>query len=227
MENSKSRRIYINSLKMTDSELLEDLREFLIKNNSFTSIAYRKLKFINFATLKKRFKIHGWKNFIDLLSLEKEYEQALIKSKLEKNKTLKRIVVEENPEELLKLYKSFSNSIGVTNGASMSELKKYGFKYSEKVLLKRFGSWKNLKLSAGYEFKMNVRYSKDEIIESMLKARKKYGRRLSQNEIIGEKTLPALDTIFNCFQCSKISLIWDELEKNLKKTSVIKKRYSF
>ncbi|MGL6120950.1 MAG: hypothetical protein ACRC0V_10630, partial [Fusobacteriaceae bacterium] len=100
------------------------------------------------------------------------------------------------------------------------------FKYSEKVLLRRFGNWKEFKEIAGYTFNLGSRYSKYEVIESLLLARKKLGRRLSQKELNNNPDLPSLETVLKFFKTTKISAVWDELEIGIEKTSTEGKRYS-
>ncbi|MGL5545234.1 MAG: homing endonuclease associated repeat-containing protein, partial [Cetobacterium sp.] len=138
----------------------------------------------------------------------------------------KRQVVTESNEELISLYKSFSEKIGATNGASMSELKKYGFKYSSTVFLRRFGNWKNVKELSGFTFKLGSIYSKENIVRTLLLARTEKGRRLSQREINENRELPCLETIFKFFKTTKISKVWDELEQNIEKTTAERKIYS-
>ena len=142
------------------------------------------------------------------------------------NGNSKRQVVVESNEELISLYKSFSEKIKATNGASMSELKKYGFKYSSTVLLRRFGNWKTVKELSGFTFKLGSLYSKEDIIKALLLARTEKGRRLSQSEINKNKELPSLETILKFFKTTKISKVWDELEQNLEKTTTEGKIYS-
>ncbi|MGL6132476.1 MAG: hypothetical protein ACRCZ9_12760 [Fusobacteriaceae bacterium] len=108
----------------------------------------------------------------------------------------------------------------------MYELKKYGFKYSSTVLLSRFGSWKDLKEAAGYTFNLGSLYSKDEIIKLLLDARTIKGRRLSQKELNSDPNLPVLQTVLKFFKTTKLSVVWDELERGLEKTSTEGKQYS-
>lgn len=172
-------------LKLEDQELLKIIKKVMIENKTFTSVTYKKIKFIPFPTLKRRFKdIEVWQDLINYLHLNKEYQIAIMKAK-------KKIItpafiknsVKESNKELLEMYKEFSEKIGAYNGASMLQLKKHGFKYSETVLLRRFGSWKNVKEACGYTFNLGTMYSKEEIIKLLMVAREKYGRRLSQKEI--------------------------------------------
>lgn len=220
-----SHKAYLN---LEDQELLKIIRKVMLENKAFTSVAYKKVKFIPFPTLKRRFKdIEVWQDLINYLHLNREYQRATMKAKKEiiTPAFIKNSVKESN-EELLEMYKEFSEKIGAHNGASMSQLKRYGFKYSETVLLRRFGSWKNVKELCGYSFNLGTMYSKDEIITLLMDARKKYGRRLSQKEINKDQTLPVLETILKFFKTTKISEVWDELEKGMEKTSTEGKSYS-
>lgn len=215
-------------LKLEDQELLKIIKKIMIENKAFTSVAYKKIKFIPFPTLKRRFKdIEVWQDLINYLHLNKEYQKATMKAKKRTvTSAFIRNSVKESNEELLEMYKEFSKGIGAYNGASMSQLKRYGFKYSETVLLRRFGSWKNVKESCGYSFNLGTLYSKDEIINLLMDARKKYGRRLSQKEINKDRTLPVLETILKFFKTTKISEVWDELEKGMEKTTTEGKSYT-
>lgn len=215
-------------LKLEDKELLKVIRKVMVESKAFTSVSYKKAKFIPFPTLKRRFKdIEIWQDLINYLHLNKEYQIATMKAK-------KKIItpafiknsVKESNEELLEMYKEFSERIGAYNGASMLQLKKYGFKYSETVLLRRFGSWKNVKESCGYTFNLGTMYSKEEIVKLLMVAREKYGRRLSQKEINQNPDLPTLETILKFFKTTKISSIWDELEKGMEKTTTDGKTYT-
>lgn len=224
----KKRTSHKSYLKLEDQELLKIIKKIMIENKAFTSVAYKEIKFIPFPTLKRRFKdIEVWQDLINYLHLNKEYQRATMKAK-------KKIItpafiknsVSETNEELLEMYKEFSEKIGAHNGASMIQLKRYGFKYSETVLLRRFGSWKNVKELCGYTFNLGTMYSKEEIVKLLMEAREKYGRRLSQKEINKDPNLPTLETVLKFFKTTKISSIWDELEKNLEKTSTEGKIYT-
>lgn len=137
-----------------------------------------------------------------------------------------RIIVKESKEELLEMYKKFSEKIGAENGASMNQLKKYGFKYSETVLLRRFGSWKNVKELCGYTFRLGNMYTKEEITQLLMKEREKMGRRLSQKEINKNPELPVLETVLKAFKTTKISEVWDKLEEGMEKTTTEGKHYT-
>ncbi|MGL5049006.1 MAG: hypothetical protein ACRC6E_00030, partial [Fusobacteriaceae bacterium] len=127
---------------------------------------------------------------------------------------------------LIAMYRSFSEKIEAYNGASMFQLKKHGFKYSESVLLRRLGSWKEVKTAAGYTFNLGSLYSKDDVTKLLLNAREIKGRRLSQNELNSDPNLPVLETVLKFFKTTKISVVWDELERGLEKTSTEGKHYS-
>lgn len=215
-------------LKLEDKELLKVIRKIMLENRSFTSVAYKKVRFIPFSTLKRRFKdIEVWQDLINYLHLNKEYQIATMKAK-------KKIIspsfiknsVKESNEELLELYKEFSEKIGAYNGASMAQLKRYGFKYSETVFLRRFGSWKNVKELCGYTFNLGTMYSKEEITKLLMRARETYGRRLSQREINKDSNLPTLETVLKFFKTTKISQVWNELEKDKEKTTTEGRTYT-
>lgn len=224
----KKRTSHKEYLKLDNKELLKIIKKIMVDSEAFSSVAYKKVKFIPFSTLKRRFKdIETWQDLINYLHLNKEYQRATMKAK-KKILTpafIKNSVIETN-EELLNLYKEFSEKIGAYNGASMVQLKKYGFKYSETVLLRRFGSWKNVKELCGYTFNLGTMYSKEEIVKLLMDARKEYGRRLSQKEINKDANLPALETILKFFKTTKISEVWDELEKGKEKTTTEGKTYT-
>ncbi|MGL6168773.1 MAG: homing endonuclease associated repeat-containing protein, partial [Fusobacteriaceae bacterium] len=150
----------------------------------------------------------------------------MVKCNPKKIKKNKKVIVTETNEELLAMYKSFSEKIKAYNGASIIQLKKHGFKYSKSVLLRRFGSWKEVKEAAGYTFNLGSLYSKDDVAKLLLNARAIKGRRLSQNELNGDSNLPVLETVLKFFKTTKISAVWDELELGLEKTSTEGKRYS-
>ena len=215
-------------LKLEDQELLKIIKKVMIENKAFTSVAYKKVKFIPFPTLKRRFKdIEVWQDLINYLHLNKEYQIATMKAnkKIITPAFIKNSVKESN-KELLEMYKEFSERIGAYNGASMLQLKKHGFKYSETVLLRRFGSWKNVKEACGYTFNLGTMYSKEEIVKLLMAAREKYGRRLSQKEINQNPDLPVLETVLKFFKTTKISSIWDELERDMEKTTTDGKTYT-
>lgn len=219
----KKRKSNKELLKESDEKILQAIKEFIEKNSCYTLRSYRSLKFITFPTIKTRFGFKIWEELIVSLDLEEEYKKALTREKKEKEEAkFKKNIVTESNEELLEKYKKFSESIGAVNGASLSQLKKYNFEYSNTVYTRRFGTWQNLKKLCGYEQKLGSFYTKEEIVKSLLAAREKVGRRLSQSEINKDSTLPVLDTILKYFKTTKLSEVWDELEKGKEKTSTEK-----
>lgn len=219
----KKRKSNKELLKESDEKVLQAIKEFIEKNSCYTLRSYRNLKFITFPTIKARFGFKIWEELIISLNLEDEYKKALKREKKEKEEAkFKKNIVTESNEELLEKYKKFSESIGAVNGASLSQLKKYNFEYSNTVYTRRFGTWQNLKKLCGYEQKLGSFYTKEEIVKSLLAAREKVGRRLSQSEINKDSTLPVLDTILKYFKTTKLSEVWDELEKGKEKTSTEK-----
>lgn len=219
----QSRQSFKEILNKSDKELLDVIKDFMIKNNIYTSKSYRYAKFITFATLQKRFKLKTWEELIELLNLTSEHKEAVKRrKKVIVASSFEKVVVTESNEELLKMYKEFSERIGAINGASMKQLKTHGFKYSEIVLLRRFGSWKNVKELCGYTFNQGAVYSREKVTKLLMIAREKYGRRLSQNEINKDPNLPVLETVLKVFKTTKISEVWDELEREVEKTTTQK-----
>ncbi|MGL4999286.1 MAG: homing endonuclease associated repeat-containing protein [Cetobacterium sp.] len=221
------RNSYKELLSLEKRELLSNIKDFMLENGCFTSTAYKKKKYVTFITLKRKLDLKNWQDLIHHLNLKDEYTKAAKRSKKQviTSKIPKNVVTEKN-EELLEMYRSFSEKIGAVNGASMQQLKKHGFKYSSTVLLLRFGSWKDLKEAAGYTFNLGSRYSKDEVTKLLLNARAIKGRRLSQKELNSDPNLPVLETVLKFFKTTKISLVWDELERGLEKTTTSRKQYS-
>ncbi|MGL6113448.1 MAG: homing endonuclease associated repeat-containing protein [Cetobacterium sp.] len=132
--------------------------------------------------------------------------------------------VTETNEELIEMYKKYSEKLGKIRGASIEDLKKSKEIYSYSVFVKRFGSWIEFKKLCGYEVSGRNLYTKEEIISLLSGKLKIKGRRLSQNEINKDGDLPALETILKAFKTTKISVVWDEIEG--KNKTVIGKVYS-
>ena len=219
----QSRQSFKEILNKSDKELLDVIKDFMIKNNVYTSKSYRYAKFITFVTLQKRFELKTWEELIELLKLTSEHKEAVKRrKKVIVASSFEKVVVTESNEELLNMYKEFSERIGAINGASMKQLKTYGFKYSETVLLRRFGSWKNVKELCDYTFNQGPMYSREKVTKLLMMAREKYGRRLSQNEINKDPDLPVLETVLKVFKTTKISEVWDELEREVEKTTTQK-----
>ncbi|MEG2352942.1 MAG: hypothetical protein RSB33_06560 [Cetobacterium sp.] len=219
----QSRQSFKEILNKSDRELLDIIKDFMIKNNIYTSKSYRYAKFITFPTIKRRFKLKTWDELMNLLELSSEHKEAVKRhKKVIIPPSFEKVVVTESNDELLEMYKEFSEKIGATNGASMKQLKTHGFKYSETVLLRRFGNWKTVKERCGYSFRLGPKYTLEEIQRILLEERNKFGRRLSQREITNNPNLPALETIFKVFKTSSISKIWDELERGMEKTTTEK-----
>ncbi|MDR2880134.1 MAG: hypothetical protein LBV03_09490 [Fusobacteriales bacterium] len=117
-------------------------------------------------------------------------------------------------DELIELYKGFSRKIGkIENGATLRDLKNYGFPYSKSVISNRFTSINNLRKLSGFNITKEVipKYNKQGLIIMLYKNYKKYGRKLSQTEIDKEETLPSPSTIFYYFQTTKITEVWNEV----------------
>lgn len=122
--------------------------------------------------------------------------------------------VEHTNEELIKLYREISLKTGKeVYGATFSDLKENGFPYSRSVLSSRFTDMNNLRRLAGFEIKTErvTKYSKQKLKNMLFMNYKKYGRRLTQTEIKMDKDLPNPSIIFNYFQTTEITKVWNEV----------------
>ena len=126
--------------------------------------------------------------------------------------------VEHSNEELIKLYREISLKIGKeVYGATFSDLKENGFPYSRSVLSSRFTDMNSLRRLAGFEIKTEriTKYSKQKLKNMLFMNYKKYGRRLTQTEIKDHKELPNPSIIFNYFQTTEITKVWNEVLENI------------
>ena len=75
----------------------------------------------------------------------------------------------------------------------------------------------NLRRLAGFDIKTErvTKYTKQKLMSTLYSSYRKYGRRLTQTEIKDDKNLPNPSIIFNYFQTTEITKVWDEvLKKN-------------
>lgn len=125
-------------------------------------------------------------------------------------------------EELIKMYRDFSDYIGNNEGASGNEMSGGAVKYgipSMNYYNKRFSTIHNLKLKAGYiPRESQSKYSRQYIIDRLYKAYRKYGRPLTKDELKREKGLPSHSTISNYIHQTSIKKIWEIVlsEKGIK-----------
>ena len=145
----------------------------------------------------------SWTEFLELM---KEKEEHIFRMSQMKH----------TDEELIEMYRNFSIEIGEeVYGAARKDLEDYGFPYSSGTLYSRFISPNKLRELAGFEVKRRseLRHTKQELKTMLYEEYKKYGRQLSQTEIMKNSNLPSVATILRYFQTSKISEVWGEVLK--------------
>ena len=183
----------------TNDELSDMLKRLAIKLNKTPSVEDVLTEYNNIIdTLKERF--GSYNNAIKLAKLQVNISQTIIK---------------ETNEELLQIYKNFCNKIGKV--ASAKDLNNDKEVYNSGVFIIRFGSMQELQQLAGLTPNFNAnksRYNKVLITEMLIKAYKKYGRKLTTKEIKHNKELPDLNTILKYFKTTKISVVWLEIMRN-------------
>ncbi len=124
------------------------------------------------------------------------------------NKTL------NSKDDIIAEYKKYSEKIGAINGATIKELN--GSRINPNCIRLRFGGINGLRRIAGYNYKNEyMKFSKKEIIEMLKEKHLKNGRRLTSEEIREDKNLPGITTICSYFLTTKISEVWEEVEKHL------------
>ena len=184
----------------TNGKIIKEYYRIKEKYDVITSDIMKKETGICIDSIRSRF--GSWNKFLIFLG-----EQPVRK--------LKR--VNHTNEELIKLYKEISLKTGKEiYGATFSDLKENGFPYSRSVLSSRFTDMNNLRKLAGFEIKTEriTKYSKQKLTNMLFVNYKKYGRRLTQTEIKEDKNLPNPSIIFNYFQTTEITKVWNEvLEK--------------
>lgn len=123
-------------------------------------------------------------------------------------------IVTETDEELLDMYIRFSENLG--RPATSKELDASDEIYNADVFVLRFGGMNELKRLCGYHeyvTKSRKRYSKQEIKLKLIRYYKENGnKRLTNNEL--NKLIP-LSTVKRYFQTTKISVVWEIIEKEL------------
>ncbi|MGL6024257.1 MAG: homing endonuclease associated repeat-containing protein [Cetobacterium sp.] len=228
-EKLEKRKKVKGYLELTPNKFKEFIRNIIMENKAFTAGLYRRLNFIVLPRLYKKLGVKNWQETVEVLGIFEEYTETMNsyrKSDKPYREVIPRVRVTESKEELIAMYRSFSEKIGAKNGATAKQLKKDGFKYSETVFLRRFGGWKEFKEIAGYDCHLRSFYTKEEIVKNLLEARAQIGRRLSQKEIKEHPNLPSLDTVLKFFKTTSISKVWDELEIGLDKTSTEGRTYT-
>lgn len=187
------RKVYVYK----NEELIEKYLSIKFKYKKVTSLIMLEETGIHPETIRNHF--GSWNKFLKLLKEENVHELTK---------------VTHTNEELIKMYREFSIKTGNSEyGASVRELKKCGFPYSRSVLSSRFTNMSKLKELAGFRVKREVipKYTKIELKSMLYNEYKKCGRKLTQAEIAENENLPHPTSVFNHFQTTKISEVWQEI----------------
>lgn len=170
---------------------IEKFQKFLKETNKRLSVATFKAKGLG-----------SWNEFLKSCGLEIF-------------KTPKKII--DSKEEIRKKYIEFSEKIGEINGATYEQLKQSEIQSSAIKL--RFNSLNILRKECGYISKngRELKYTKEELKEILKLKYKEYGRRLKQEEIRHDADIPSVTIFCSYFRTTKMSEVWDEIERELKK----------
>lgn len=137
----------------------------------------------------------SWNNFREELGYER----------------IEKLTVTSN-EDLKRLYIEVSFKIGRENGA-------YGREFTELTgfsegTLNRFGGINSLRKECGFKVReKRSKYSRKSIETQLIKAWKKIKRRPKSYEIEADKSLPSVSTCTRYFKTTKMSEVWEEIEK--------------
>ena len=143
------------------------------------------------------------------------YDEAIKKINCELTCKKSPVRICENKDELLKKYIQFSDKL--VKPASYRELEDSNEIYNANIFRIRFGGMKGLKKEAGFQINdnNNNKYTKEEIKEILKKLYIENNGRLKVKELCNNKELPVLATILTYFKTTKISDVWNEIEKEL------------
>ncbi len=181
-------------VKVTEKQILDQLKEFYIKNSGISVKSFDQDKSVCGTTTVRKY-FGSWNN-------------ALIKAGL-REKTVK---IEYSDEELIEIYRDFSINIGRTNGATHRELRELNFPCPYSLLCLRFTTLNNVRKLAGFKPKyIRKSYTKDEIVLLLYKEYKKRKRILLKREIEALEDFPSITTIFRNFKTIKIEEVWEEI----------------
>ena len=167
-----------------------------------TSNLMKKETGINVDSIRNRF--GSWNKFLIFLG-EKPIRE------------LKRVTYTN--EDIINFYKKISIKVGKeVYGASYTDLKNHGFPYSRSVLGTRFTNMNNIRRQAGFQIRDDpaTKYTKEYLTGILLTYYNKYGRRLTQTEILKNKELPNPTVFFNYFQKTEIRKVWDKVLQTYK-----------
>lgn len=140
-----------------------------------------------------------WNNFLKGLDLEitKSPSQIL-----------------ESKEEMIIKYKRYSEKIGAIKGATFKDLKNSDM--NRNGIRLRFGGMSGLRRASGYYVGNDwTRFSKEDILKILKEKYLKNGRRLTNAEIYNDEDLPSQTTICSYFLTTKMTKVWEEVEKEL------------
>ncbi|MCP4180323.1 MAG: hypothetical protein GY756_21375 [bacterium] len=187
-------------LKYSDAETIEEIKRVASITGQTPSVReFQQHSFITQPVITKRF---GWNEALELAGLEPRYKTP--------------DKVSETNEELLKIYIDYSIKLGKgLTGATTIDLNNSDEIYGNNVFLIRFGTMTNLRKEAGFfvEWERKNKYTKKQLTTILLKEKKKYGRRLTFLEINENPNLPNGHTILRYFRTTKITEVWQEIEK--------------
>lgn len=118
-------------------------------------------------------------------------------------------------EELIEMYKQFSEKIGKGDqGASSLDLDNSDEIYNSNVFTIRFGSMSELKKLCGYPPGKKVKkYSKEDIEKKLLDMAKKLKRKPTNQELKNDFNLPSTSTILRYYKTTKLNDVWKEIFK--------------
>ena len=144
----------------------------------------------------------SWRKFLKLLK--------------EKGNTNEISKVTHTNEELLKMYKEFSEKIGKGDtGATRKEVNE-GFEYDVGVLEVRFGGLNNMRRLLGFyiEEEREGKYTKELLKEKLLEKYEQCRRKITQKEmkeLAKTEKFPAIITFLRYFHTTKMSDVWNEI----------------
>lgn len=119
------------------------------------------------------------------------------------------------------MYIKFSKKLGRL--ANSKDLDNSEDIYNSDVFIIRFASMYNLKKEANKVLKLNIdlrnreKYTKEEILNMLIKEYKNYNRRLTNVEVNNNKNLPSASTILRKFTTTKMGEVWANVEEYINK----------
>ncbi|WP_050069740.1 homing endonuclease associated repeat-containing protein [Anaerosalibacter massiliensis] len=188
----------LNIKNMTNEELLQQLKDVANKTGKTPSKNDLFNMGINADIYYSKF--GGYNNALELAGL---------KTNFNKNKVV------HSDEELLKMYVELCKKIG--KPATSRDIDD-NLQYSSDVFVMRFGSINKLRELAGYNtVDYTKKYSKGDIKIKLIAAYKEKGRRLKNHELKqlskDDSNFPSISTVCRHFNTTKISKVWEEIEK--------------